>query len=178
MKFFKKILKLFKYILILIVVVIIGFIALVVWDKTDTSISAAKPVLLECKKVRVITNLFGDHKSEIDPVWFQYYYLDLKNKNFHAKGWGKKVKGTCSLGTCEEYGEWKNRELPYKEENAAYLYLGKEWKANNREVFDFHTFNKSDLSLVHYDNMLSWTDGRVIESQKFFECEEISKFPF
>ena len=48
----------------------------------------------------------------------------------------------------------------------------------DRKVFDFFTFRKTDLRLIHFDNLITWLDGTVIEQQEFFECKEINKFPF
>ncbi len=64
MKFFKKILKLFKYILILIVVVILGFIALIVWNK----FSASKDIYLDCDKNGRPDYLLTDNKIITSPT--------------------------------------------------------------------------------------------------------------
>jgi len=57
-KFFKIIVKLFKYILILIVVVILGFVALIVWDKSVSS----KDTYLDCDKNGRPDYLLTDNK--------------------------------------------------------------------------------------------------------------------
>ena len=146
------------------------------------NVGFAKPVLLECQKVKVTDSMIGVNELDDDVDNYEYFSLDLKNNEFYSKGWGEKTKGTCSLGSCEKYSVWegygvKGYELPYRKESAEHLYLGREWK-EDRKVFDFYTFRKTDLGLIHFSNLITWLDGTVIEEQAFFECKEINKFPF
>ena len=97
------------------------------------NVGVAKPVLLECKKVKVTDSMIGVNKLDDDVDNYEYFSLDLKNNEFYSKGWGEKTKGTCSLGSCEKYSVWegygvKVYELPYRKESAEHLYLGREWK--------------------------------------------------
>ena len=110
MKFFKKILKLFKYILILIVVVILGFIALIVWEETDIFTKNCKgddfKQWMNCKGTYEFTNedlnyLIGKRLRTMNGMT---YAGEWKDGLPHGQGTATGVWG-------EWIGEYKNGNL-------------------------------------------------------------------
>jgi len=131
------------------------------------NVGFAKPILLECKNDEPLN-------PKIDT--YNYFSLDLEKKKFYYPAYLEVAKGTCELGNCEKLTKL-DRKLPFIKENAGHLYLGREWK-DERPLFDFFTFNKQNLNLVYYGNLIEWMDGTVVKTLDYYSCNKINKFPF
>ena len=161
--------KLSLYIFLILMVCNVGF---------------ANQVLLECEYKEGNDTFFGD-KAPHDTYDFSYYLISSDFKTLYKKGIREKAKGDCALGSCEKITKWDQYpKLPLREETTKYLYYGRDW-VDKRKLFDHHTINKNNLQLVVYDNMMLIEAGvfgnakdEVVESQDFYQCKKIDKFPF
>ena len=144
----------------------------------------AKPALLECKFLSQNDNFWGEGKPS-DTHNFQYYLLTSDKKTLYVKGGREKTKGECALGNCETITKYDDYpKLPLREESSKYLYFGREWY-DERNLFDHHTINKTNLQLVIFENLVSIDPGLfgnekevIVESQSVYQCKKINKFPF
>jgi len=140
--------------------------------------------LLECKFENGNDTFFGDNAPRDTDDWY-YYLISSDFKTLYVKGRKEKAKGDCALGNCVKIKKLDEYpKLPLREETTELLYYGREW-FNKRKLFDHHTIYKTNLKLVTYDNMLLLEKGvfgnskdLVVESQDFYQCKKINKFPF
>ena len=49
------------------------------------NVGFAKPVLLECQKVKVTDSMIGVNELDDDVDEYEYFSLDLKNNEFYSK---------------------------------------------------------------------------------------------
>jgi len=148
------------------------------------NVGFAKPVLLECKFLSQNDDFWGEGQPS-DTHSFQYYFLASDMKTLYRKGTREKTKGECALGNCETIEKYDDLpKLPLREESSKYLYFGREWY-DERNVFDHHTINKTNLQLVTFNNLISIAPGLfgnekevIVESQTVYQCKKINKFPF
>ena len=144
----------------------------------------ANSIFLECKFLSSNNSVWGESPpSDIDS--FQYYLLTADKKTLYVKGNREKTKGECALGNCETISKYDDYpKLLLKEESSEYLFFGRDWY-DGRNLFDDHTINKTNLKLVVFNNLVSIAPGMydnkdeiVEESQRFYQCKKINKFPF
>ena len=143
-----------------------------------------KEVKLECKYEKGNDTFFGDAQPPDTHDWY-YYLISSDFKTLYVKGRKEIAKGDCALGNCEKIEKWDEYpKLPLREETTELLYYGREW-FDKRKLFDHHTIYKTNLKLVTYDNMLLFEKGvfgntkdGIVETQNFYQCKKISKFPF
>jgi hypothetical protein len=140
--------------------------------------------LLECKYEKGNDTFFGDAQPPDTDDWY-YYLISLDFKTLYVKGVKEKAKGDCALGNCERIEKLDEYpKLLLREETSELLYYGREW-FDKRKLFDHHTIYKTNLKLVVYDNMMLIKAGvfgnakdEIVETQNFYQCKKINKFPF
>ena len=144
----------------------------------------ANAILLECEEKEGYDSLYGDKAQSQDTLHFRYYLLSSDMKTLQGVGMIRKAKGECALGNCEEKIKWDDYKLPFQKQDSKHIFFGRKW-FDERELFDHHTINKTNLELVHYDNMISYEPGVIgnekqiiVESQTIYQCKKINKFPF